>query len=390
MEMKHRKILIILLSAILLATVSAESSFIGFAGVSLDVQPEKDSVSEVFANGVIAGQYSLNDTLSLKGNFQFGTGDIVSHGLFQETPSVFAIRELSASWNIFKEASVITLSAVLGDQSSFGSDAFVRQHLGVRNFSSSLLTPLITPVSAGMNGFSGIGGSFVGDFGPKAVGVYVFYDREKATENPQINADVQYAFQPDNAVLDATFGMTVPFEQTTPSGEKVFVLIRQVKLRTGISALVNISDNLQMFFQSGISDIILPDFPPISLDHLYLFVEPRLSLPLCNLNISFFCLSDSTLRDLTFISQPLGCNLNVETLPFPMFRHTASTGINIAACAGRNILGASEQGTDVVIAPYLDYSLATGTINTTITVHPLDYADVSKLLRISFSYKAQF
>lgn len=389
MEMKFKKTLAILLSTILITTVSAESSFAGFAGVSLDVQPEKDSMPELFVNGVVAGQYFLSDALSFKGNFQFGTADISSHGLFQDTPSTFSIRELSATYTLFGETTVMNFSALLGDQSSFGSDTFVRQYLGVRNFSSKLLTPLITPSASGMNGFSGLGVSFTDDFGPSALGVYAFYDKDKVRNNHQLNADIQYAFQPGDTVLDTMFGVTVPIENSTPSGDKVFVLIRQVKFRAGISSLFSISDRLKLFFQSGISDIVLPDFSPVSLDHLYLFVEPRVSLPLFDLNISFFCLADSTLKNLTCITRPLGCNLNVQTLPFYMFNHTAHAGLNIAACAPRT-MNAAGDATDVVIAPYLDYSLATGSFNTNITIHPLEHEDVSKLLKFSFSYKAQF
>lgn len=390
MELKFKKILAVLLSILILTAVSAESSFVGFAGVSVDIQPADSALPEVFALGDIAGQYSLNDSLSFKGNFQFATGDIVSHGLFQETPSTFSIREISANYTMFKEGTIMNFSALLGDQNSFGSDDFVQQLLGVRKFSSSLLTPHITPTTAGINGFSGIGVSFTDDFGPDALGVYAFYDKDDETDNPQLNMDLRYAFQPGDSILDTTFGLTFPVENETPSGDKVFVLIRQVIFRAGLSSLFSISDRMQLFFQTGISDINIPELNAIKLDDLYLFVEPRVSLPKCDLNISFFCLSDSTLKHLPVISMPLGCNLNVQTLPFTLFSHTASAGIDIAACSSRNIDAAGSENLDVIIAPHIDYSLFTGKFNAALSLHPLDYADVSKLLKISFSYKAQF
>lgn len=390
MEMKLRKALAVLLSTILITAASAESSFVGFTGISLDVQPESKALPQVFVNGVVAGQYTLNDSLSFKGNFQFGTGDIVSHGLFDETPSTFSIREISGTYTHYKDDSIMYFTALLGDQSSFGSDAFVQQYLGIRNFPSKLLTPRITPASSGMNAFSGIGIAFTGDFGPDALGVYAFYDRDKINDYPQINTDLRYAFQPGNSVFDATLGITFPVETETPSGEEVFVLVRRMIFRTGISTLFTVSDRMQLFFQTGLSNLVVPDLTAISLDDLYMFVEPRVSLPSCDLNISFFCLSDSTLKNLPFISKPLGCNLNIQTLPFALFGHTATAGMDIAACSARNPDIAAAEGIDVVFVPHIDYSLFTGNFDCSITVHPLDYADVSKLLKFSLSYKAQF
>lgn len=390
MEMKFRKLLTILLSTLFITAVSAESSFVGFTGIALDVQPESKALPQIFATGVVAGQYTLNDSLSFKGNFQFSTGDIVSNGLFRETPSTFSIREISGTYTWFKDGSIMYITALLGDQGSFGSNSFVQQYMGVRNFSSALLTPSITPASAGMNAFSGIGFSFTGDFGSDALGVYAFYDKNPKDSGTQINTDLRYAFLPGSSVIDTTFGITFPIETETPSGEKVFFLIRKIKFRTGISTLFTVSDRMKLFFQTGIAELVIPDLMAIGLNDLYLFVEPRISFSSCNMNISFFCLSDDTLKNLPFISKPLGCNMNVESLPFSLFNHTALTGLNFAVCAAKDPAVAASEGIDVVAAPYIDYSLLTGKFNCSFTFHPLDYADVAKFFKFSLSYKAQF
>lgn len=390
MKLNFRKTLAVLFSTIIFTAVSADPYFVGFTGISLDIQPSDNAKPQVFAQGVVAGEYALNDALSFRGNFQFGTDNIVNHGLFQETPSTFSIRELSATYTFFNDGSMMQFSAILGDQNSFGSDSFVKQALGVRKFASTLLTPTITPASSGINGFSGIGLAFTDDFGPDALGVYAFYDRDKRNDNPQINTDLRYAFQTDSSLFDTTFGVTFPVENITGEGEKVFVLIRKIIFRTGLSTLFNVSDRMQLFFQTGISNIIIPDFKPVTLDDLYLFVEPRVALPHCDLNISFFCLSDASLKNLQLISKPLGCNINIQTLQFPLFSHTASAGLDVAACSARNAQDSASEGIDVIIAPHIDYSLFSGNFNAAVTVHPLEYKDASKLLKISFSYRAQF
>lgn len=387
MKFTFKKTLTVILSLIILSTAAAQSSFAGFAGVSVDVQPAEDATPEVYAKGVAAGQYTLSETLSFKGNFQFATGDIASNGLFQETPSLFSIRELSGTYTYFAEESLMQFSVLLGDQNSFGSDQFVRNTLGVRRFVPSLLISEITPVSAGMHGFSGIGLSFIDDFGPNALGVYCFYDRDTENDYPQLNTDLQYAFEAGSSLFDTNAGFTLPVESMTDTGEQVFILIRKVVLRGGISSLFTISDRMQLFVQAGISGIVIPDMTPIGLENVFFFAEPRITLPGLDMNISFFCLTDASLRNLSLISKPLGCNINFQTLSFPLFSHSASVGLNAAACSERS---PAPDSLDVVIAPYMNYSLFTGNFNTAVVIHPMSYDNVSEFFKLTLSYKAQF
>ncbi len=387
MKLNFKKTLLIILSASLLTLAAAESSFSGFAGVNLDVKPAANYIPEVFTQGVVAGHYALNESISFKGNFQFATGNIVSSGLFQSTPSTFAIRELSATYTFYGKRSAMHFSALIGDQNSFGSDSFVRQYLGVRKYSPSLMTPLITPFTAGMHTETGAGLSFADDFGPNALGVWCFYDKDDGTGKHQINADVQYAFLAGSSIFDTSLGITLPIENGTSGGQSS---IQKVLLRGGTSTILNISGRMQLFFEAGVSGVSLPDYTPIGLENLFLFAEPRLFLPHCNLTLSFFCLSDSSLSNLPLITKPLGCNINFETLSFYLFKHTASAGIDIAACSPRDLDMTGTNGLDVIIAPYMDYSLFSGNFKISTEFHPLAYADIAAFFKTSISYKAQF
>lgn len=387
MKLNIKKPLFVILSASLLTLAAAESSFSGFAGASLDVKPSSSYIPEVFTQGVVAGQYAFNESISFKGNFQFETDNIVSSGLFKSTPASFAIKELSATYTFYGKSSAMHLSALIGEQNSFGSDTFVRQFLGVRQYSPSLLTPQITPFTAGMHTKTGAGLSFADDFGPNALGVWCFYNKDTATGKHQIHADFQYAFIAGSAIADTSFGITLPVENNPAGGQSA---IQEILFRGGASTVLNISGRMQLFLEAGISGVSAPDYTPISLDNLFLFAEPRLFLPHCDLTLSFFCLSDSCLSNLTSITKPLGCNINFKTLAFYMFRHTAYAGIDIGACSNRTLDTTGTDGLDVTVTPYLDYSLFSGTFNIAALFHPLAYADITDFFKISISYKTQF
>lgn len=388
MKLNIRKTLSVVLSTIILTTAAAESSFAGFAGASLDIQPVDDAV-EVYMNGIVAGQYALNEALSLKGNFQFGTSDIVSNGPFQETPSTFSINELSATYSIYTTGSIIKISALLGDQNSFGSESFVQQALGIRKFAPALLTPVIAPVSTNMYTSSGFGLSFMDDFGPNALAVNAFYNKDE-DDTPQINGNIRYAFEAGSSIFDANMGLIFPVENETRSGEHVFILIRSVILQGGISSVFNINDRFRLFLQAGIDDINFPDFTVPGLDNIHLFLEPRLALSKCDMNISFFSLSNTALNNLMTVTHPLGCSLNIESLPFLMLQHSATAGIDITASSDRSVTISNPETIDVTVVPHLDCSMFSGNFKTSIIVHPLEYGDISEFFKLSFSFKAQF
>lgn len=389
MELNFKKTIAVLLSGIIITTAAAEPFFEGFAGASLDMNLSDDFIPGVYLQGDVAGRLEMNDSVSFKGDFQFTTSDIITHGLFQTTPSSFSIRELSAAFTLYGHSSIMQITTLLGEQTPFGSDAFVRKALGIRNYSSTLLTRKTASGSAGMALFPGMGISFTDTFGSSALGIYCFYDINDTNDTSQINSDFQYAFNMGNTILNVTAGATLPVETSQGAGGKLSVSIRKLAVRTDISTLFSISDRVHLFFQAGTSGLSIlnnTDFRPES---LYLFAEPRISLPVCNLNISFFCLSDETLKELTLITKPIGCNLDLQTLPFLLLQHTATAGINAAACSPRTVTPDTQQ-LDVIIAPYLEHSLSSGILNTSAVFHPLDYSDTSKFCKISISYKAQF
>lgn len=383
MKIKNKKTLAILLSTVMLTAIAAKPSFAVFTGTSLDLEPADDYVPKVYVKNITAGQYIVNDFLSFKGDFLFTTDDVVDYGLFQDTPSHFFIREISGTGTVYGKKSLMQISVLLGDQTPFGSDAFVRSTLGARTFAPSLLSPQITPFSTTTQSLPGMGISFTDDFGQNAFGIYCFYNKNPANAVPQINADIRYAFGAGESLFDTDIGVTLP-DASSASGTRF--QIQQAILRADISSLFSISGRLQLFLQAGISDITLPDTAPVALENIFFFAEPRIILPSCDLNISFFCLTDDSLQNLQGITKPLGCSLNLESADFLFLNHTATGGITATACSGRT---PSTGNLDVIITPYLDYSLFSGSFNTSVTFHPLSYNSLSDFFKVSLSYKAQ-
>ena len=170
----NKKYFLAIILILTLSFVFGETAFNSFAGASLDFgsRKGKDGIA-LNANGTFAGQYTLDNSFTLRGHFIVKTEDIFENGIFQDTTATFTIKELSATYRFLTENINQQASVFIGDFESFGSDSFVKKYFGTKNITSPILLPELGLDTNGMFSFDGVGLSYsIKLASPKAFGLY--------------------------------------------------------------------------------------------------------------------------------------------------------------------------------------------------------------------------
>lgn len=377
----------------------AESVFNSYAGASLDIGAKENNEKGIALklNGVFAGQYTLDNSFSIRGQFSVTTDDIFDNGIFQDTPAWFTINELSATYRFLTETVNHQASIFIGEFESFGSDSFVKKYFGSRNFSSPILLPYLGLDTVGMIKFDGIGFAYSVKFpSPKALGLYFYYDITEEENQisgeledvKKLNGALRFSAAWDSIILDADFGISLPLKTKTSSGEDVILVIEYAELHTGISLLLGNNPITNLFLQVGINKLDLNPksiTPILSIEDVYLFMEPRFTTKYLKCNVAFFCLPTAVLSELQFINNPIGCNISFTSQPFIMFGKNADFGCNFTVSTA-NLTSAEITNYDFQITPYINLYAFNGVFNVMTTINTMDFKKPS-FFTLSLGYK---
>ncbi len=385
-------------SFLLVHALAAENSFSSFAGAAADFNVQQNKSISIEARGVFAGQYAIDNKFVVRGDFIINTDDILSGGLFQDTAARFTINEASVSYRFIGNSILQQISGFVGKQESLGSDLFVKRYFGIRNFSSSFLTPQLNYAMPGIFSYEGMGASYIIKMPQQmAWGGYFTYDKdlikeatveEKAEYAPRINLDLRYAMAWDWGALDSGIGFILPIESVDTAGTDVIMMLRKVDVRAGAAALFELTGSTSIFFQAGITDVQIA--PPegafnVTFDDFYLFLEPRFSTNLFSYATSFFCLPESALSYCSYARYPIGFNVMAKSYDFLFFGHAARAGAHFSVSA--NSLTKDEKSLDVQLTPFIDYSFLNGNISILSQIHPALYANLAEFINLSIGYK---
>lgn len=417
------------LTSILILTLSltfAAPAFNSYAGASLEVVPNEERGIALNANGVFVGQYSLDNSFTLKGNFNVKTEDIINGGLFQDTLAYFTIKELSATYRFIAENLNQQASIFIGKFESFGSDAFIKKYFGSNNFTSPILLPDLDLDTVGIYDFSGVGLAYsIKLASPKAFGVYLYYNKEKSEKNStileenstssedttentneetestetnkkpkvlgKINGDLRFSAAWDSLILDVDFGITLPIETEDDAGNEVLVLIRRADFHAGVSMLLGNNPITNLFLQVGILKLQakpMPDTQILSLSDIYLYMEPRFTTEFLKCNVAFFCLPKPALKNLKYIKNPIGCNLTFASQPLIILNQNGDFGCHFTVSSASNLSSINLNSFDFQISPYLNLYMFGGTVDLSSTIYPLKLKDFDEFISVSLGYKA--
>lgn len=361
-----------------------------FSGFSFTMKPEESSIS-LSLEGMFATQFTIKDALIFRGDFRVRTEDILSNGLFQDTPSYFTIHELNFGYKFSSASGIQQVSIFMGKNESLGSDSFLKKFFGVRSFSSPILYNPVSLSSAEIYPYSGLGLSYTIKLAtPKAFGLYFYYDDKYGFNN--LNGDFRFAGTWNNIILDFGVGITLPIEHKDSSGNDVLLLIQQGYVHTGLTLLLGNTQVTNLFFQAGILHFkLIPkiDFTTITLEDIYVLLEPRFTTRYTKCSLSLFLLPENTLSQLPFVLNPLGLNLKIGSYDFYLFNNRTDMGIHLSASMPITDNKIEYSKTEPQIVPYFNFSLLNGTLFGSCIVTPLQYKDMSKFIKITCGFKTQ-
>ena len=306
---------------------------------------------------------TLEGQLLMSGQLDFSGRLLLRGGIYIQTESIefdtsdknayFTLEEGSATY-VFNLGNLTNyVSLFLGNYEPIGSDVFLQRQFGIKPISSQFTTSF-----NGLNGntiykMNGFGGAYTVHLNQNmALGAYIY----KATNNNinYANTDLRFAGVFDKFTVDASVGLGFPIETTDDNNNKVIILIRTLTLHGGATVLIGNSYGNSVFIQAGIKTLI---FDPNStksiglsndISNFYIFVEPRFVTPLVQLNMSFFVLPVSNMKDMLYLS----------IIPSKYSSASFSTGYDIAFMTNQIHLNNTEINvgthfTTLIVDPYI-------------------------------------
>ena len=341
-KLDKNKILITLFLVFFTITVSSFATpyFSGYSGGSIVVKSEEDSSSTAFlVDAFFSGQFDLSPAFIAKASASiYTTSSFFSDLIFKDKAAYFNLDEISLTYrntmgNVSQFAGIY-----IGQYDPIGSDALLQRLFGVDPF-GSMLTETISGVSkCNIYDNSGIGLTYYLKLpGNTSLGLYGYYNAENITtystdsegnttstteKNSSFNTDIRFAGAWPQVALDFSFGLNMPIETSYigESGDEVQVvmLIPRADLHMGLTAFFGSANSSSLLLQAGITQLIvdsetLADNPALSLDNVFVFIEPKFVTKHLIFSVALFNMTDSSLTYLYYIDNPTGFNLTISS-----------------------------------------------------------------------------
>lgn len=305
--------------------------FTGTIGIGGKVQPEPEKFPSFLMDSYFAGQFDLSQNLFLRTSFSmYTTESIFKDSTFKNTESIFNLDEISLTYRgSFGQISHL-LGVYLGEYEPVGSDVFLQRQFGIPSFASRLTESICGISRAKIYDMSGIGGSYIVKI-PKnvALGANIYYNKTENLETPEeddisesFNTDFRLASAGRIGAIDLTFGLTMPMKREllldNGDTQKVILLVERADMHAGLTAFLGSSNSSSLLFQAGFTKLIIDpneenDEKVLSLNDVYILVEPRfISRSMC-LSLSLFNMPKETRENLFYIDNPIGISVSLYT-----------------------------------------------------------------------------
>ena len=365
----------IALSILLAATVSslfASTLFSGETGIQANFSNSKISKFDPALNFDVffAGQFSLSNALSVRGELSLETSDTYKSGPFTDTDSVFRIDEVSTSYVKAFGGFTHTLSMFLGYFETIGSQQFIKRQLGVQDFSSP-----VTVSYLGLNGGSvysvfGFGGAYALKFNdlPISTGFVISRNNENEDDVAQLNIDWRFASSFRYFTIDLLAGIGAPLYTRDQKNNKIVLLIDTLYFHTGFDMLIGNRYSSSLFMQCGFEYLPIKSSSKskeIEARDIYLLLEPRIVIKDLRLYLTAFSIPEEKIEKMSFIDDTLGINFAFFTNGLYTRNRDYSAGINwTVSFEGKNFKDITD--TDLIdvmnikVAPYVDISTMGG------------------------------
>lgn len=312
-----------LISFIFLAeNTNASAAFSGKAGAKLETtsNPEKKNLDPILkVQGFYSSQFDFTNNTTVRSEFSVQTADIMDTGLSEDTEATFRIDELSMTKHFLLGSFANYFSLFYGTYEPIGSDIFLRRHFGIEEIDSAITQSWLGLKGSTVLPFFGAGGSYIikADVVPLAGGLYIYVNHRNSKEN-ELNIDSRFAGAFNNFCFDIAGGVGAPlkYSDTSSNNGENFLIVDELFLHGGTEFFLGNKYSGGLFAEVGIQDLKVtrskgrPHYD-YSTDNLYLLVEPRFVDEFYKMNLSFFNFPSETVKNLFFVDNILGFNINL-------------------------------------------------------------------------------
>ncbi|MCR5698935.1 MAG: hypothetical protein K6G52_04750 [Treponemataceae bacterium] len=396
--------------------------FSGYAGVGGTLKDSDDSAAFLL-DGFFSGQFDISPSFIIRTSASlYTTSSIFSDFSFKNKECYFNLDEFSLTYRNYFGPVTQFLAAFAGDYDPIGSDLFLQRQFGIDSFTSKLTESISGISKATIFDNSGIGIAYYLKLPANtALGLYGYYNSAEALttstttstttteeDTPSLNADLRFAGAWSQVALDFVFGCNMPIERTytNADGEEVnvVVLIQRADLHMGLTAFFGNTNSSSLLFQAGITQLIvdqetLADQSALSLDNVFLFIEPKFVTKNLIFSVALFNMPSDMLEHLYFISNPTGINLTVCS-PWIVISGNRNQFGGMITVSSENSMDSLLQdasnllsGLDLHIIPYGSTRFTSGTLNYSVQISALGITTVQEFFKAMvarISYKTQF
>ena len=261
----QKKVIAILFCILLfIHTIFATPYFNGTMGIGGRFQPIPEKFPALLMDAYFAGQFDLSSSVTLRTSLSmYTTESIIKESIFQNTPSIFNLDEVSLTYRGSVGAISHYLGIYLGEYDPVGSDIFLQRQFGIPSFASRLTETICGISKAKIYDMTGIGGTYTVRFPQNlALGVNVYYNKAKDWTSitvgesldssddvfaESLNTDLRFAGAWRAAALDLSLGLTMPMKKeiTFEDGntQKVILLIERADMHAGLTAYFGSSNS---------------------------------------------------------------------------------------------------------------------------------------------------
>lgn len=363
------------------SSLSAATSFTGFAGGKINYSANETSSEynpDLKLQAFFAGQFNLSQNLWSHMEFSIDTNDLINTSLFEATPSLFQIDEISLITRSLLLSTANYFSTYMGTYEPIGSDIFLQRYFGCEPIASKITESWLGLAGSVLYPHFGIGVADVMKFydRPIAFGGYAYINHEDA-KYFVFNADLRAACMYRFFTCDLAFGLGAPLADTY-QGKPVIVLIEKLYGHIGTTMLFGNNYTQGFFLQAGIFNAPFKSndkkFQP-SKDDFYILAEPRFLKGNTHLNLTAYSIPKATVDRLLFVDDTLGIDMNLYCESIIMGAHTVTIGTHIAGSFVNknfidlaNIKTITSNGFNINVTPYLSTNFLNGQLHGQIKV----------------------
>jgi hypothetical protein len=388
--MKNRSKILLALSALFIfsgTNLWAGSFFSANVGGMLGYNPDIAKTEydpNLKLNAYIESQFNFADNIWSHFNFSLKTDDFLSVDLFSEVDSKFRIDEISVIIKSQIEASTNYLGIYMGAYDPIGSDLFFQRYFGELPVATKLSDGWLGKAGSILYPHFGIGIADVVKLHnyPIAFGIYAYFNNEDE-KYYVFNADLRFGGVWRYFAIDIAGGLGAPLSDKY-QGEGVIVVIDKLYWHAGTSILIGNNYTQSLFLQAGIFNAsFTKDSSELitSPDDMYLLVEPRFRFKNTHMNISAYSVPQKCVDNFIYISDTLGCSLNVynDTLSWGSQQINLGTLFSLSF-PGKTFLDLAKplelfkaKDFNVDITPYISTNLLSGEIHIQSTIRIMEF-----------------